>query len=248
MPLYSGQGKVFAAPVVSGAPGAFIDLANVPALNLQFSTTVVEHQESTSGQRLVDGRLITKKDTKFSADLEEFSAENFALGLYGQSSVIAAGTVTAEALPTGLMAGDSARLAQQQVSAVTVKDSAATPATLVLGTDYTVDSAATGRIKFLNVGAYLQPFKVDYSYAGGTNVNMFTQPAPERWLRFEGLNTADSDKPVLIEIYRAVGDPFAQMDLISQNYGKFTWAGSALYDATKVADAVLGQFGRVIFL
>lgn len=242
---FSGQGKVFLASAANGVPGAFRYVGNAK-LSLALSSDVVEHQESTSGNRLTDARLVRTKKAEATLTLEEWTAENLALAFYGQSAAIAAGTVTAEALTTGLVANDYVRLAKPDVSSVVVKDSAGAPATLVAGTHYNVSSAKHGALQFLNVGTFVQPFKVDYSYAGGTNIALFTQPAPERWLRFEGINTADNNKAVLIELYRAAFDPSKALDVITEDFGKLELAGACLYDSTKVGDATLGQFGRYV--
>ncbi len=244
---FSGQGSIYLASTTNGVPGAFRFVGDA-TLQIALSTDVVEHQESTSGQRLIDARLQRNKKAELALTLDDWSKENLALGFYGQSATIAGGTVTAEVLPAALVNNDYVRLAQQDVSSVVVKDSAGTPATLVAGTNYKVSSAKHGSLQILNVGSYVQPFKVDYSYAGGTNIALFTQAAPERWLRFEGINTADANKTVLIELYRALFDPSKALDVITDDFGKLELSGSCLYDATKVGDSTLGQLGRFMHL
>ena len=44
---------------------------------------------------------------------------------------------------------------------------------------------------------------------------MFTLPIPERWVRFEGVNTADGNKEVLVDFYKVSFDPAAEFDLIN---------------------------------
>lgn len=46
---------------------------------------------------------------------------------------------------------------------IVVKDSAGTPATLVLGTDYEFIAKKSGFIRFLNITGYTQPFTIDYT-------------------------------------------------------------------------------------
>ena len=74
---------------------------------------------------------------------------------------------------------------------------------------------------------------------------MLTQGFTDRWVKFDGLNTVDSNTPVLIELYKVNFDPIAQMDLISDDIWKMELSGGALYDSTKEGDTTLGQFGRV---
>src|SRR4029453_5013120 len=62
----------------------------------------------------------------------------------------------------------------------------------------------------LNLPAFVQPFKVDYPYGAVDNVPMFTIGQPYLWLKFDGLNTANSDSPVLCEFYKVQLDPLKQ--------------------------------------
>lgn len=248
MPYVSLQGKMYAAPVTNGAPGAFRYLGNVPEGAMQLQTDVFSHSESTTGQRLEDLRIPRSKSARMNITLEDFSKENLALALYGASSSIAAGSVSNEALPSGLLAGDFVRTAKPNISALVVTDSAGTPATLTAGTHYEITSASHGTIKILNVASFTQPFKLAYSNAIATNVNMLTQNAQELWLRFDAIETVPGQSNKLIELYRVVFDPTSDLQLLHQEIGRCPLAGSALYDSTKAADAVLGQFGRVVLL
>lgn len=251
MPYFSGQGKVFVAQRDSnGNALALRYLGNCASMSVSLETDVLEHKESVSGQRLTDLRLIREKKATMSIQMEEFAAKNLALAMYGTDSTIASGSYvdpgTPDTLPTSLLVGDYVRLRGQDIASLVVKDSAGSPATLTLGTHYRIESAKLGSIQILNVAAFTQPFKAFYTYAAVTNINMLTGALPERWFRFEGLNTADSDKPVLIELYRIALDPLRELSLISDELLQMELAGSGLYDSTKAADAVLGQFGRIV--
>lgn len=77
---------------------------------------------------------------------------------------------------------------------------------------------------------------------------MLTQGFTDRWVKFDGLNTVDSNRQVVVDLYKVNFDPVAQLDLINDDVMKFELSGGALYDSTKEADTVLGQFGRVQLL
>lgn len=250
MPYFSGQGRLYVADRdSSGNATAFRDVGDVSGLNFQLATEILEHNEHTSGQRLTDLRIERKKSASMQAVIDEFSKENIALACRSTAGTIAGGTVTAEVFtPTGVVAGQIFKTAKPVISSVVVKDSAGSPATLTLGTHYEVTDAKAGLIKFLNVASYVQPFKVDYSNATVDNVPLFTVGLVEKWLRFVGLNGANSDKKVMVDLYRVSFSPLEQFDLIGDDITKFTLNGSVLYDTTKVGDAVLGQFGRVSIL
>lgn len=237
---FSGQGKLFyAVRDANGNPGVFQFAGNVPELKITLSTEVAEHNESTSGQRLQDFRLTKSKKAELAFSLEDWSLDNLAVGLYGTKRVPSAGaSVTGESLGTP-KAGEYTPLKHPKVSAVTIT-------TATEGTDYVLN-ADFGTIQWLTDQA--SAVTADYTWAADLgSVTMFSQGAPERWFRFEGLNTANDNAPVLIEVYRTIVDPMKELDLINDDLLKMDMTGSALYDAQRGSDASFGNFGRVIFL
>ena len=77
---------------------------------------------------------------------------------------------------------------------------------------------------------------------------MFTQPLPERWIRFEGLNTADGNREVVIDLYRVAINPANELSIITDELLKFELSGQVLADLTKPVGGDLGQFGRLVLL
>jgi len=243
--LFSGQGKVFAYVRDSaGNPGAGKFLGNCSSLEVALEQAEVDKRESTTGQRLLMHRLITQKDANLTMVLDEFLPDNLGLGLYGEAATIAGSTVSDEEFPDELAVGDFVRLEQQDVSSVVIVDSDAGPTTLTENTHYRIESAKHGSIEILDLAALVQPFLADYTYAGAVNIAMFTTPPPIRWLRFEGLNTADSDAPVLVELYNVQLNPIEALSLINDEYGALSITGASLFDAVRSADAGFGPFGR----
>lgn len=248
MSYLSIRGKVYVAPVTNGTPGVFRDVGNVDGLSIDMSNEVYEHFEKRTGNDLVDLRLTRKNKASLKLTLQEFSKENLALAMYGESTAIASSTVTGEAFPT-VVVGDIVRLKKPRASSIVIKDSAATAATLVAGTDYEVISADHGTIKILNLGAFTQPFKADYSAGTATNVSMFTGSGQELWVKIDGQNMADGAKAVLAEFYKVSFSPASSLALIADSdITNFEMDGAALYDASKASDATLGQFGRIVQL
>jgi hypothetical protein len=220
----------------------------MPTLDLSLSVEKDQQRESQSGRRLLSSEVITAQNASFSAVLNHFLLKNVAIGLYSTPVEIDAGTASDEPLPPGLVVGDYVGLQFQNVSSVDLEDSAGTPAALTLGTHFKVSSAAHGMLQILNLGSFIQPFKASYSYAGGINLAMFTQPPPIFWLRLEGINTADADKPILLDLYRVQMDTFETLSMINEGHGNLPLSGTILYDSTKEGDTDLGQFGRIIDL
>jgi hypothetical protein len=62
MPYFSGQGRVYiGARDITGKPQGLNYVGNVPELKVSLSVETLEHQESTSGQRLTDLQLIERR-------------------------------------------------------------------------------------------------------------------------------------------------------------------------------------------
>lgn len=243
---FSGQGTVFVATRDSnGNPTAFRDVGNVPSLKITLATDILDHKESKTGQRLTDLRILRERRATVDITLENWSKDNLKMLLYGTSSTVSSGaSVTNESLGTRAV-GDIVQLAHPIVSALSVHDSAGSPATLVLNTDYSVDLNA-GMIKILNLGSYTQPFLVNYTYGALDTVQLFKDSAKERYLRFIGLNTANSNTAVYVDLYRVVFDPAGDLELINDALAQFTLTGSILYDSVRDADSTLGGFGKII--
>ncbi len=238
--VYLGKRDVNGQPIEVRSPG------NVADLKLSLKTEVLEHFESQSGQRSLDHRMIKSKSATITLAIEEFTKENLALALYGTHVTTTGGSVTDEPVGgTTPMVGDRYFLAHPKVSDLVVKDSAATPATLALGTQYTADTDF-GALQFLDTTGLVPPFKASYAFGDVSEIGIFTQPLPERFLRLEGFNTAQGNARVLVELYRVAFDPLKELALISNEYNKFELEGSLLADSTKPYDTELGQFGRIV--
>lgn len=236
---YSGQGVVLVGERdAQGRPLGLRPVGNVSALSISIETSTLEHKESQSGQRAIDMRLTTETKANLSMTLESFSRQNLALAFRGDGVLIAAGSVTG--YPTTFRGGLVMPLGHVQVSAVVVKKGAAT---LVAKSgsgnwDYDVNPAAGSILFNGDSGSRAtsglvegDALTVDYAYAAQARIEALTQPAQERFLRFEGLNTLDGNKPVVVEVPRFLVDPAKEYALITgEEVAGFELAGSVLAD------------------
>ena len=247
--VYLGKRDANGHPIEVRSPG------NVAELKLSLKTDVLEHYESQSGQRTLDHRMVKQKSATVNLTIEEFTKENLALALYGNHLVSSPGTVSNEPLAGNApVVGERYFLAHPKVSNLVIKDSSATAATLVEGLDYTAD-LDFGAIQLLRLHdggepavAYAAPLKASYAFGVTTEIGIFTQALPERFLRLEGINTAQGNAKVLVDLYRVAFDPLKEISFISNDYNKFEMEGSLLADPGKPVDATLGQFGRIQLL
>jgi len=242
---FSFQGKLYLGTRQSnGKPGVLTWVNDSALCDVQLQSTIDEKTESYSGNRLVAARVSKGKKANITLQLETLAASGLALALYGSVTTVTAGTVTAESFPALVAVGDTVMLDKPGVTNLVITDSTAAPKTLVQDTDYRIDSPGNGLVKILGLGTYTQPFKAAYSYAGGINLAMFTQPVPERYLVLDGINTVTNER-VRTSLFRVQFDPTDSIPLINDGFGKLTLKGSVLYDAVNATNANLGGFGRM---
>lgn len=244
---YSGQGVVMLAKRdANGNPMGFSPIGNVSDLKISVGVSTLEHKESHTGQRATDLRLTTETKCSLSMTVENFVAANLADALRGTDTEIAGGS--AVDIPVKAFAGMISGLPNIKVSNVTIATDEATPKTLTAypGTggkwDFRVNAdagsilfngnAAT-RDKLVTIPAGGVACLVDYDYDAQIQVDALTEGAKELYMRFEGLNTAEENAPVVVEVFKFLTDPLKELSLISDGIQQFTLEGSVLADPTK---------------
>jgi hypothetical protein len=234
---FSGQGVLMLATKHSstGEPQGFLPVGNVPDLTLGISVTKYEHKESQSGSRGVDFEQAQEVGLSANFTVEHFSKENLAMVGYGTASAITQGTdVTAN----GVYGGHNmwTALPHVKISNLVVK-SADDVTTYVEDTDYVVNPDA-GSFMVLDTGSIgdgdLLNCTYDHEAQDGIE-GLTSSSAPIRWARFEGLNTADSDKPVIVNIFKLSIQPLAEMALIQDEIAGFTVECKGLSDGTRTS-------------
>jgi hypothetical protein len=76
--------------------------------------------------------------------------------------------------------------------------------------------------------------KINYDFLDQEEVNALeTSSAPERWVRFEGLNTAKGSKPVVVDIFKFSTSPLKNLGLINEDLSNMELEGKALADNTR---------------
>lgn len=232
---FSGQGTLRIAPIVAGVVGALRDVGNVPALSMETSIEEVEHKESQSGFRATDHVLVKGQTMSINFTTDNLNADNLALAFKGAVQTVAGATVTNETKT--LAKGDSWQLKGGKVTNLVITDNASQP--LVAGTDYLLN-AEFGRVTFIsNSMSLTQPLKASYTHGEKTRIEFLSQPQGEYYLVFEGLNTAESNAPVKIEIYKAKINLDGSFDVINDEYGELQFTGKVLMTNGKMANIEL---------
>lgn len=244
---YSGQGRlgIGSRNPTTGELYDLLFVGNVTSLSIDIATTKFEHKEAMTGQRLIDLTIIQEKNATFKFTAESLALDLLSTGLYGSKSSVVSGTVTAEVHLA--RRGYAIPLAHPGVSAVTISTVAAPVTPLVEGVDYTVDEGfGTVYINSLSTVVNADPgenVNVSYSYGTYDKLEAFTQGTPpERFLRFEGLNTVNGDLR-LLDIPRASFDPLTGLEFINEELGAGEFNGTLLPDLT-VTQAGVSQYFR----
>lgn len=313
---FSGQGEVMLATrdATTGRPKKFRPVGNVSDLKIDIAATVVEHKESQTGQRGTDLRLQTGVTVTMSMTMENFIKENLAQALRGDTTAVAAGTITSEVTtvyPGGISAAahikintlvvkqgattliaftdsvtpydykeyddggsvlwnDGTVIAQSAmgfaataitVGATTVVTVAASTGAVVggnitcrgftgadagtingkvfiitafTGTTITFNAVTTGltitvggspKVAWDGIAATF-----DYSWAASSTINALTVGITDIYVRFEGLNTAEGNNPVVVEVFRFSTDPLKELALIGDTVQQYVLEGSILLD------------------
>lgn len=240
---YSGQGRLGIGDrdPSTGALENVVFVGNVTQLTVNIETTKFEHKESMSGQRAIDLTFTQEKKATFQFIAESLTLRLLALGLYGAQATQAGGVIASEAhIATR---GAAIPLKNPNVSSVVITRTTGA-VVLVENTDYVIDEGF-GTI-YINptssvITAPNTPVTVNYTHAGHDVLQAFTQAVPpEKYIRFEGLNTVNGDLR-LIDIPRGAFDPLTGLEFINEELGSGEFNGSILPDLT-ITDASKSQF------
>lgn len=80
-----------------------------------------------------------------------------------------------------------------------------------------------------------QALAVDYNFAGQNLIDALMTSTSEKYLRFEGLNTADGNNPVVVEIFKFSTDPLKELALIGDGIGQHVLDGNVLADTLQTS-------------
>jgi hypothetical protein len=122
-----------------------------------------------------------------------------------------------------------------------VVDSAGTPATLVLGTDYTLDAAERDdhHPEHRHVRAAVQG---ELLAQDPQILAALTQGQLIRWMRFNGFNVPNASKAVNVDMFKAQFAPTSAFDLLPDDYGLMELKFTLLQDQSRPSNDARGQY------
>lgn len=243
---YLGKGPLYIADRgADGTPGALEDVGEV-ILALEVTK---EYKSNYSTRREVnekDAHVPVSQEVKGTITLKERTAKTLQYILHGTKTAKAGAGVVAQPFPSGITAGEEHRLPGFTgiASALTIVDSAGSPATLAPGTNYTVD-LKYGRVKFILVTGFTQPFKASFTNAASTRNSILTKRVVNKFVRFEGINIGNNDgaRAFLEELYNCTLMPAQKLDEKSEDFSTYELQFECMSDPTKEEDPELGRYG-----
>jgi len=237
--IYLGRGRLYLDRLTS--PGARTGGRFVGNCTTFQVTPNVEKVEMFSSTEKAAPRLasdVIRQTFELEARLHEFSKENLALGLLGDTATLsqsAGGPIVNETIVVKkdhyFQLGATEATKRRAVTGVVVTGVAGVPV-YVLNTDYKVD-AVRGEIYIISGGAIAEgaSIEVDYSFSAistGDVVRAGTFGSIDAFVRFIG--DPKRGPAVEVEIWKCSFSPDAALGLISDEYGGITLKGEVLAD------------------
>lgn len=225
---YIGVGRVHARPF--GSTGKFRHVGNVEALNLKQTLDTQKQRDYTRTGGGTAVRVDRIESVEAAMTWLTFSAENWALACAGEAHEVAAGSVTVAEVVKGYK-GATVRLAHPPSNIDLVTNVGGTT-TYVAGTDYVMSA---GGLEFPDTSTITEAadLKVTYDYAAYTRIEGAVSSGVELELWFEGLNEADADAPVLVDLWRVSMPAAEEVALIGTELGQMQFASELLKDGSK---------------
>jgi hypothetical protein len=245
--LYRGQGQVFLGKRVGGKPAGLEFIGNVSELMLNPKTDKIEHMESQTGYNSIDKVIERALKVEMSMTTDSMTKDNLARQVFGKITTEAIASITNE--PQIAYAGKNLILDNINLTAFTSLTPSAVATPYILGTDYEVVDLGAGMIKPLVGGAIAATgtaVRANYAIGASETVAAFGSPNVEYWLRFNGLNSAETDNPVVIDCFKVRFAPAADLPVISSDkFAEFKQSGDCLFDAAQPVSGKLGRYFSV---
>lgn len=265
--IYLGRGRVLLATLdtTTQKPHHFRHVGNTTAFSLNVESEKLEHQNSRSGVKAIDREITLSQKVGITLTLDEvLNFENLAQFLSGTAekdvaNIASAGDQTDVLLHADAVKGRSYQLVDSSggrlydistnTAHLTVKSGSGAvgaASTLTPGTDYEVDYK-WGMVFLLSTGAHVDGNNLWFSYdSQGSEkvvdqVTMLTQSKQSVFLRFIGINPANSDKEILVDLHSVSLSADGELPLIGEEFSTLTLVGVAERNETGYPTAPVGR-------
>ena len=230
---FIGAGEVFVKPYGSPETDGWRLVGNCGALSIAHAEDekfVLDSRNSAGGKANSITRISA---VTLAANMWDRTSTNIALGAKGTAAAVASGAAVSE-VQYGWHAVDRRIILNHlNPTSIVVKD-VTDVTTYVLNTDYTIDSL--GLITVLSTGAITdgQELHISYSYAAYNKIEALVNSGIEYAVKFYGLNAAQSDTPVVVEMYKVKFGAAGEVSMISDDFVSLDISGEVLSDSSIV--------------
>lgn len=252
--IWLGRGAVYFGTLnaTTGKPEHFRHLGNCKQISGNQETETLDHNSSRSGIKVVNRQIVLSQKLNLTVVLDEINFDNLALAFSGealkdQANAARSGNTTNKLLHADAKKGFSyelrdaseARLYDINLGSLVVKShsgsdpTAGGVATLVEGTDYTVDTIF-GTVFLLSTGStHVDGYSLWFSYTSAGSeklvdqVKMMNKSKISGFLRYVGINPANADKKMLVDFHSVSLKPEGDINFISDEFMELTLSGVA---------------------
>lgn len=232
-------GQVYAK--VYGVAGGRLPVGNVTKLEIGHKEDVQSQPDMTmlGGGKHAEVRRVT--DVEVSMTMADVNVSNLARAVLATVEAVDAGSVTGEEHTVYL--GGLLRLAHIQPTDVVVKKaSVVVPA----AGNYEVRAGGVFILPTATGLADADAVTVDYAHGIQAVIEALTTSANELELVFEGLNEADSGKPVIVDIWRVSQGVTKSLALLTGKFGALEVTGAVLMDPTKTGAGISRYYRKTM--
>lgn len=247
MSFFSGQGKLWAAlRTISAGPvltvGGFTHLGNCSMFDIGGGAILSQYAKGGSETRAAADRV--SEPMSLSITMEEFAASNLAFLLYGLNSSIAGTTVSNEVVIAHSL--KMTPLENINLSSFTSLTNSAVSITYVNGVDYAVKlKAGSITIPAGSAIADAQSLKANYVFGAHSKISVGTMIPSNYWLRLEGINIANGNEPVVVDVFDVKFWPLEKLPLITKEHVALSITGRVFYDTYQTDDTANGRLMRI---
>jgi hypothetical protein len=237
---FVGQGKVYVAVRSGdGITGGFIELGNSPEFTIQMGASAIA--QATGGGQALPPANPDGESPSFTLTLEELSADNLTRFLYGSKTAVTSGSVSEAVVAYKGRTAPLSRIGLTSFISLTGGYTA--------GSDYVVN-LDTGSISFPATSAIPDntTLTANYLAKAQSHIGAFTTAPPYHWVRFEGVNTADNNSPVVIDIPKTRIRPAEDLPLIGDDLSRLAISGRIFYSVTGTPPNEVGEYLRIRML
>jgi hypothetical protein len=233
---YLGSGKIYAR--VAGTATGRMELGNASKLELAVKEDKQKLKDYTKPGGGTYASVTRVDSVTLNMTLHDLNKTNVARAVFGSEAVVTGAAVLDEVLVA--YKGAMCPLAHPAPTAVVVTNTAGTT-TYVADTDYEV---RPGGLFIPSTSAITdgQSLKVDYSFETYNKVEALTTGAQTLELFFEGLNEANSGKPVLVDVWRAQLSPTKALALLGEKFADLEVEAEVLKDSSKTGAGISQYF------